>query len=101
MAPCHITTPVVAAADSAARTSPGVAFGWPSRYSAATPALWGADIEVPVISTLSLSPPFPADTMDTPGAYQSTHAPQFEKYGLVSVRSVAPVVIASATRAGE
>ena len=43
----------------------------------------------------------PAETIETPGANQSTHVPKFDHFGLVSVLSVAPIVMAVCTRAGE
>ena len=37
-------------------------------FSAATPATWGAAIEVPDFTSGPLPVPTPADTVDTPGA---------------------------------
>jgi hypothetical protein len=42
-----------------------------------------------------------AEVMFTPGARISTPAPKFENEANASLMSVAPTVIASATRAGE
>jgi hypothetical protein len=42
-----------------------------------------------------------ADVMSWPGANQSMHGPKFENDALRSVIVLAPLVIASVTRAGE
>src|SRR5713101_6252057 len=96
-----MTTPRVVAAKSASLTCCGVAVGCSSRYSAATPVVWGAAIDVPLIVLVAVSLVFQADVMRTPGANQSTHLPTFAHCGRRSVMSVALTVIAWGTRAGD
>ena len=50
---------------------------------------------------VALSLPIHADVMSTPGAKKSTAMPKFEKGALVSALSMAPMVSASLTRAGD
>src|SRR6266446_1893582 len=73
----------------------------PSRYKPAAPAPWGEAIEVPEIVIVSVSLPFHAEVMPTPGAYKSNTEPKFEKNAVWSEISVAPTVRASSTRAGD
>src|ERR1041385_7861576 len=65
------------------------------------PAVCGAAIEVPLIVFVDVSVVSHADLIDTPGAYQSTHAPASDQLGARSLRSLAATVIAAATRAGD
>jgi hypothetical protein len=58
-------------------------------------------MDVPLIVFVAVSLVLQEDVMPTPGANQSTQLPRFENEALRSVWSVAPIVIASATRAGE
>ena len=62
---------------------------WP-RYSAAAPATCGVACDVPEIVCGGGVRAGPADTMFTPGAWRSTHAPQFENEARASLMSVAP-----------
>src|SRR5438093_1443740 len=78
-----------------------VAAGLPWRYRAATPAVCGVAIDVPLIVFVDVSVSHHADVMFTPGANQSTQEPKFEKLALASAAVVAPTVIASATPDGE
>jgi heme/copper-type cytochrome/quinol oxidase subunit 2 len=61
----------------------------------------GVAIDVPLIVFVAVLLVDHAEVMPTPGANQSTQSPWFENEALRSVWSVAPIVIASATRAGE
>ena len=85
----------------AAATADGDAFGFFSRYNAATPVTCGVAIDVPEIVLVSVSLPFHADGMSLPGANRSRHVPKFENDDRASVFEVAPTVIALGTRAGE
>jgi hypothetical protein len=91
----------VAFATSAACTAAGVAVGFAWRYSAATPATWGVAIDVPEIVFVAVFDVRQEEVMLTPGARISTPAPKFENEANASLLSVAPTVIASATRAGD
>src|SRR5712692_432853 len=57
-------------------------------------------MDVPEIVSVSVSLPFQAEVMLTPGANRSTTDPKFEKLPLTSLMSLAPTVRASATPAG-
>jgi hypothetical protein len=74
-APGDTTTFFVDAAKSAFRRVAGAAAGLPCRYRAATPAVCGVAIEVPLIVFVSVELVDQADVMPTPGANQSTHVP--------------------------
>src|SRR2546426_4707838 len=96
-----MTTPRVVAKNSASLTCCGVALGCNWRYSAATPVVWGVAIDVRLMVLVAVLLVFQADVMSTPGANQSTQLPMFAHRGLRSVMSVALIVMASGTRAGE
>ena len=91
----------VVAAKRASLTVAGDAPGFPCRYSAATPAVCGVAIDVPLIVFVAFIDVHHADVMLTPGANQSTHVPKFENDARRSELSDAPIVIAWLTRAGE
>ena len=91
---------VVAADASAFWTAAGEAVGWDWRYKAATPAVCGDAMLVPLIVLVAESLEAQADVMDCPGANQSMHEPQFENEAFASVMVLAPLVMASGTRAG-
>jgi hypothetical protein len=81
VASANFTTPLsmvfeVVAVIRALVTAEGIAFGFDSKYRAASPATWGDAIEVPLLYTAV--PEGEADLMLTPGAYMSTHVPKFE-----------------------
>src|SRR5687768_2784489 len=69
------TTPVVRFAQSAERTVAGDAPGFPCRYSAATPAVCGVAIDVPLIVFVAVLLVYQADVIESPGANQSTQLP--------------------------
>ena len=58
-------------------------------------------MDVPFSVAVASSPPDLADVIANPAANRSTHDPKFENVARVSVLSVAPIVMASAARAGE
>jgi len=62
---------------------------------------YGVAIDVPLIVFVALLLVCHADVIETPGANQSTQLPRFEKDARRSFASVAPIVIAAPTRAGE
>ncbi len=99
--PGFVTLPAVDPPTSACATVAGEACGDPVRYSAATPATWGAAIDVPLIVAVAVSEECPADLMLDPGANRSRHVPKFEKDERASVDVVAPTVSASGVRPGE
>jgi hypothetical protein len=86
---------------SALCTLAGVAAGFASRYSAATPVTCGVAIDVPEIVFVAVFEVFHEDVMFTPGARISTTLPKFENEANASLISVAPTVIASTTPAGD
>ena len=45
---------------------------------AASPATWGAAIDVPEIVRVDVEPEIHAEVMPEPGAYMSTQLPKFE-----------------------
>src|SRR2546430_13202954 len=61
------TIPFVVRPDIAARTAAGDAVGLLCRYSAATPAVWGVAIDVPLIVLADVSVSHQSDVMFTPG----------------------------------
>jgi hypothetical protein len=61
----------------------------------------GVAIDVPLIEFVAVSEVFQADVMPIPGANQSTHVPTFAHDGFRSDESVALIVIAWVTRAGD
>ena len=69
--------------------------------SAATPATCGEAIEVPLRVAIALVAVYQAEVMELPGAKRSRHFPKLEYDARESELSVAPTVIALATRAGE
>jgi hypothetical protein len=69
--------------------------------NAATPATCGEAIEVPLRVAIALAAVYQAEVMELPGAKMSRHFPKFEYGARASALSVAPTVIALATRAGE
>jgi hypothetical protein len=71
----EVTIPFVVLPYSAVRTADGVALGFSCRYWAATPAVCGVAIDVPLIVFVAVSLVYQADVIDTPGANQSTQAP--------------------------
>ena len=73
----------------------------PSRYRAMVPAPWGEAIDVPEIVSESVSLPFQAEVIPSPGANRSTTEPKFENQAIESLISEAPTVKAAATCAGE
>src|SRR5262245_51204699 len=83
------------------RTSSGDLFPTRSRYNAATPAVCGADIDVPDFVATPVSLACDVETIETPGANRSSTGPKLDHEALRSLASVAPTVIASDTRAGE
>ena len=91
--------PSVATSSKQLRTSAGAVPGLRARHSADTPATCGEAIDVP--DRVLLPPPRAAETMSRPGANTSTQRPWLEKKALPSLRLVAPVPRAWATRAGE
>src|SRR6266545_1471732 len=97
----EVTMPFVVASNSASRTWAALAVGKNSRYSAATPAAWGAAIEVPLRMFVAKSSVYQADVMPEPGAKKSTQGPQFENAARSSDVVVAPIVMASGVRAGD
>lgn len=58
-------------------------------------------MEVPLIVLAAVLVSFHAEVILTPGANQSTQLPKFAHEAFLSELSVALIVIASATRAGE
>src|SRR5262245_7028277 len=98
--PRPATTPVVASATSLSRTCCGVHVGCADTMMAAAPVTCGAAIEVPEIVFVAVSLLTQAEVMATPGANRSRQRPLFENEARLSLMSVAPTVIASATRAG-
>src|SRR5262245_18528295 len=98
--PRPATTPVVASATSLSRTCCGVHVGCADTMMAAAPVTCGAAIEVPEIMFVAVSLLTQAEVMATPGANRSRQRPLFENEARLSLMSVAPTVIASATRAG-
>src|SRR5262245_45497287 len=86
---------------SAAWTVAGDAVGLSPRNSAAAPATCGVAIEVPLIVFVAVSLVIQAEVMLTPGAKMSRQVPKFENEARWSLISVAPTVMAAATRAGE
>ena len=91
---------VVAADASDLWTVAGVAAGLDWRYNAATPAVCGDAMLVPLIVFVAESPVLHADVIDCPGANQSMHEPELEKEAFASLAVLAPTVMASGTRAG-
>ena len=92
---------VAASATIQAATSSGARAGARSRRRAATPATWGAAIEVPFITAVPVVLWMPADTMEWPGAHTSMHGPTLEKSATASVEVRAPTVMARGARAGD
>ena len=86
---------------SAAVTAAGVAVGCPSRYNAAAPATLGLAIDVPLRTALAVSLVLQSDWMFTPGASNFTQVPKFDHDGRLSAVSMAAVVSAEDTRAGD
>ena len=99
--PGSLTAFGVAAAISALRTSTGDLLPADCRYRAAAPATCGAAIDVPESCTIAESLAIDAESIATPGANTSSTGPKFENHARASFESVAPTVIASATRAGD
>ncbi len=62
-------------ARSVSHTSWGVADGTCCRCRAATPAVCGAAIDVPLLTAVAVSLPIAADVMLSAGANQSTQEP--------------------------
>jgi hypothetical protein len=91
----------VAALTMALRTVNGDAKGSLCRYRAATPATWGAAIDVPLKVAVAPSLVYQADWMLEPGAKTSTTLPTFENDDRASPLVDDPTVIASLTLAGE
>jgi hypothetical protein len=56
---------------------------------------------VPLIVFVAVLLPIQSDVMFTPGAWMSTHGPQFEKEAKKSLLAVAATVIAVGALAGE
>jgi hypothetical protein len=79
----------------------GVDVGKRPNNTAATPATWGAAIEVPEMVFVAVELPIQDEVMAEPGAKMSRQVPVFEKEDLASVMVVEPTVIALAARAGE
>src|ERR671918_49910 len=82
-------------------TCAGEAPGFPSRYSAATPATCGDAIDVPLMVLVAVLPVDQADVTLAPGANTSRQVPKFEKLAFTSEEVVAPTVKASGARAGD
>ena len=82
-------------------TVDGLAPGLVCRYSAATPAVCGEAIDVPLIVFVAPADVYHAEVMLDPGAKMSTHEPQFENEERASLLVVEPTVTAFAARAGE
>lgn len=95
------TIPFVVRSNSAVRTVAAEAPGLVCRYRAATPAVCGVAMDVPLMVLVDVSVSHQSDVMFTPGANQSSHEPKFENEARESVFVVAPIVMASATLAGE
>ena len=72
------TTPGWLNCTRAASTCSGSAFGLNPRISAATPATWGAAIDVPESATGLVKFLASAEVIEDPGANRSTHSPKFE-----------------------
>jgi hypothetical protein len=70
-----VTTPFVVRLKSVLRTVAGEAPGFPCRYCAATPAVCGVAIDVPLIVRVAVVLVYQADVIETPGANQSTQLP--------------------------
>jgi hypothetical protein len=68
---------------------------------AATPATWGAAIEVPLIVAAAPVDPIQAEVMLEPGANRSTQEPTFEKVESKSLFVDEPTVRADGALAGE
>ena len=71
----ELTTSLVVARKRASRTSWGDAAGWSWRYRAATPAVAGAAIDVPLLTAVAVGLVIPSEVMLSPGANQSMHDP--------------------------
>lgn len=65
------------------------------------PATYGAAIEVPDKRAVAVGAPIKAERMLTPGAQTSKIAPKFEKGALAFLESIAPMVLAVETLAGD
>src|SRR5438270_3282786 len=96
-----MTTPEVAFVVNALATAAGVAVVLAERYSAATPAVCGVAIDVPLIVFVAVVDENQSEVMFTPGAKISTQVPKFAHDALWSVESVAETVMAAAARAGD
>ena len=70
-----LTIDFVVRLKSAVRTVEGLDPGWPCRYCAATPAVCGVAIEVPLIVFVAVSLEYQADVIEEPGAKMSVHDP--------------------------
>ena len=99
--PAFVMTARVAALKITEDTCAGVAEVFVAKYSAATPATWGAAIEVPCHVRNAVGVPIKADVMDVPGAKTSRHRPQLENDARASLGVDAPTVIAAGADAGE
>ena len=95
-----MTTPEVAFVVNALATAAGVAVVLAERYSAATPAVCGVAIDVPLIVFVAVVDENQSEVMFTPGAKISTQVPKFAHDALWSVESVADTVMAAAARTG-
>jgi hypothetical protein len=82
-------------------TSLGARAGFIDRTRAASPATCGDAIEVPEMVLVAVLPEIHAEVICEPGAHMSTHDPKFEYEARESRLSMAPIVMAPGTRAGE
>src|SRR5918996_5103828 len=94
----EVTMLLVVRSNRALRTAVGDAPGLVWRYCAATPAVCGVAIDVPLMVFVDVLVRNHADVMDTPGANQSTQLPKSLKLARASFWSLAPTVSASPTR---
>jgi hypothetical protein len=78
-APGFVTTSAVALASILVSKPAGVRLGSSSRSKAATPATWGAAMDVPLRLKLPAIVFVFAETMLFPGAKMSMHVPKLEK----------------------
>ena len=83
-APMLVSTPLVAISTTVENTTEGEAVGAVSSTSAATPATWGAAIDVPLRKPAAVLLLLNADITAEPGANKSTHGPTFEYEDLAS-----------------
>jgi hypothetical protein len=99
--PALVTLPVVALFRIAVVTCVGEALGNTCRNRAATPAMSGAAIDVPLTLLVAVLLVYHADFTPLPGANRSRQLPVFESVARASVFVVKPAATAAGRLAGE